>query len=221
MPKSRHLRASIAGFVLVAVGAVAFVGLAQPGDAEISAGVDVTSTTASTDPAAEGQPAPADAEQVLDEAQRQAEEAAAAAAAAEQAEAQRLADEEAALRALAEAEAAARAEELAAAEAATAALRQSQVGVPADDYWDRMAYCETGGNWGMTGSRYSGGVGFYNGTWDAWGGREFANLAGHATREQQIIVANRVATQGYQGPRGYVAPVGYSGWGCVKTVGYP
>jgi cell wall-associated NlpC family hydrolase len=212
MPNSRQLRASIGAFVLLAIGAVAFVGLAQPGDAETSTGVEAPSTT---------QPSPADAEQVLDQAQQEAEDQAAAAEAAAQAEARRVADEQAALEALAAAEAAARAEERAAAEAATAALRQSQVGVPDDSYWDRMAYCETAGNWGMTGSRYSGGVGFYNGTWDAWGGREFATLAGHATREQQIIVANRVATQGYQGPRGYVEPVGYSGWGCVKKIGYP
>lgn len=37
------------------------------------------------------------------------------------------------------------------------------------------------------------------------------------TREQQIIVANRIATQGY----GSLGPVGYSAWGCVGAVGYP
>jgi hypothetical protein len=137
----------------------------------------------------------------------------------ETAEAQRLAEEADALRRLAEAEDAARVAE-AAEEAERRALRAA-AGLPDDSYWERMARCETGGNWSMTGSRYSGGVGFYNGTWDAWGGREFATLAGNATREQQIVVANRVATQGYHGPRGYVAPVGYSGWGCVKSVGYP
>lgn len=94
-------------------------------------------------------------------------------------------------------------------------------GIPDPSYWDRMARCETGGNWSMTGPSYSGGVGFYNKTWDAWGGREFADKAGNATREQQIIVANRVATQGWQGPKFFVEPVGYSGWGCVKTIGYP
>jgi hypothetical protein len=133
------------------------------------------------------------------------------------------------LEALAAAEEARKAEELerfaaavTRAEAVAAAgYARGGAGIPPDSYWDRMAACETGGNWSMTGSRYSGGVGFYNGTWDAWGGREFAPLAGQATREEQIIVANRVATQGYHGPRGYVAPVGYSGWGCTATVGYP
>ena len=55
-----------------------------------------------------------------------------------------------------------------------------------------------------------GGLGFYNGTWDSFGGREFAAKAGQATREQQIVVANRVAKQ-----------VGLSGWGCLSHVGKP
>jgi hypothetical protein len=73
-----------------------------------------------------------------------------------------------------------------------------------------MAQCETGGDWSMVGSRYSGGLGFYNGTWDTFGGREFAPRAGQATREQQIVVANRVANG-----------VGLSGWGCLGHVGRP
>lgn len=86
-----------------------------------------------------------------------------------------------------------------------------------DDYWDRMASCETGGNWAMTGSRYSGGVGFANSTWAAFGGLEFAPNAGQATREQQIVVANRVAVLGYGGVR----PAGYGAWGCTARVGRP
>ncbi len=69
--------------------------------------------------------------------------------------------------------------------------------------WDGIARCETGGNWSMRGSRYSGGLGFYNGTWSSFGGREFASNAGLATREQQIVVAERV-----------FARHGLSGWGC-------
>lgn len=130
------------------------------------------------------------------------------------AEAQRRAEEAAALEALARAEAER--------QAALPAPDPTRGDVPDDSYWDAMARCETGGDWGMTGSRYSGGVGFYNGTWDAWGGREFAPLAGQATREEQIVVANRIATQGWTRPGGgYVAPVGYSGWGCTSSVGYP
>jgi hypothetical protein len=74
--------------------------------------------------------------------------------------------------------------------------------------WDRIAQCETGGDWSMQGSRYSGGVGFANSTWNAFGGREFAPNAGLATREQQIVVAERVRDYG-----------GYTGWGCAYTIG--
>jgi hypothetical protein len=77
-----------------------------------------------------------------------------------------------------------------------------------DAIWDRIAVCETGGNWSMRGSRYSGGVGFANSTWNAFGGQEFASNAGLATREQQIIVAERVYDYG-----------GYTGWGCAYTIG--
>jgi hypothetical protein len=69
--------------------------------------------------------------------------------------------------------------------------------------WDGIARCETAGNWSMRGSTFSGGLGFYNGTWNAFGGREFAPNAGMATREQQIVVAERV-----------YARYGLSGWGC-------
>jgi hypothetical protein len=77
-----------------------------------------------------------------------------------------------------------------------------------DAVWDRIAACETGGNWAMTGSSYSGGVGFANSTWNAFGGQEFASNAGYASREQQIVVAERVRAYG-----------GYSGWGCAYTIG--
>jgi len=74
--------------------------------------------------------------------------------------------------------------------------------------WDRIAQCETGGNWSMRGSRFSGGLGFANSTWASFGGREFASNAGLASREQQIIVAERLRDYG-----------GYTGWGCAYTLG--
>ncbi len=211
----RSPRALVAAFVAVTAVVTGALLTAPSGDAEVG-----TLSTGAEGPARSGIPdaGPVDAEQVLAHAQREAEARAAAEAAAEE---RRRAELRSALEAIAAAQAQAEAEARAAAEATTRQLREAQAGVPPDEYWDRMAYCETGGNWGMTGSRYSGGLGFYNGTWDAWGGREFAPLAGQATREQQIIVANRVATQGYHGPRGYVAPVGYSGWGCARKIGYP
>ena len=67
-----------------------------------------------------------------------------------------------------------------------------------DNEWDRVAACESGGNWGInTGNGYHGGLQFSQGTWAAHGGGEFASSANQATRDQQIAVAERVlATQG-------------------------
>jgi hypothetical protein len=84
-----------------------------------------------------------------------------------------------------------------------------------------MARCETGNNW-QNGGEYAGGLGIYVGTWGQWGGREFAPAPDQATPAQQIIVANRVSTQGWMRPDGrFERPVGFSGWGCLKTIGRP
>ena len=77
-----------------------------------------------------------------------------------------------------------------------------------DSIWDRIAACETQGNWSMQGPSFSGGVGFANSTWSSFGGNEFAPNAGQATREEQIIVAERVR-----------ARVGMRAWGCAGRVG--
>ena len=59
--------------------------------------------------------------------------------------------------------------------------------------WDRLAQCESGGNWAInTGNGYSGGLQFLNATWNAYGGQEYASRAHNASREAQIAVAERV-----------------------------
>ena len=62
--------------------------------------------------------------------------------------------------------------------------------------WDRLAQCESGGNWGInTGNGYSGGLQFSQGTWAANGG---SGSAHNASRAEQIRVAERVrASQGW------------------------
>jgi resuscitation-promoting factor RpfA len=62
--------------------------------------------------------------------------------------------------------------------------------------WDRVAQCESGGNWGTnTGNGYYGGLQFSPSTWRAYGG---SGSASGASREQQIAVAERVlAAQGW------------------------
>ncbi|MCT1499682.1 DUF3235 domain-containing protein [Corynebacterium sanguinis] len=68
-----------------------------------------------------------------------------------------------------------------------------------DSDWDRLAQCEAGGNWSInTGNGYYGGLQFSASTWRAYGGGQFAPYAHQATREQQIIVAERtLAGQGW------------------------
>ncbi|MGW8375588.1 transglycosylase family protein [Streptomyces sp. ODS28] len=65
--------------------------------------------------------------------------------------------------------------------------------------WDRVAACESGGNWSTeTGNGYSGGLQFNAGTWRAYGGGAYAPRAAQASRAQQIAVAERVlARQGW------------------------
>ncbi|MGF7122331.1 resuscitation-promoting factor Rpf1 domain-containing protein [Rhodococcus sp. TAF43] len=68
-----------------------------------------------------------------------------------------------------------------------------------DSDWDKLAQCEAGGNWGInTGNGYHGGLQFSPSTWTSHGGGQFAATANQATREQQIVVAERVlANQGW------------------------
>jgi hypothetical protein len=65
--------------------------------------------------------------------------------------------------------------------------------------WDRLAQCESSGQWQInTGNGFYGGLQFLPATWLGFGGGEFAPRADLATREQQIIVAERVrAGQGW------------------------
>lgn len=102
-----------------------------------------------------------------------------------------------------------------------------------DLYWHRMAKCETNSNWKDTG-QWSGGLGIYTQTWKGYGGLEFAPKPELATIDEQIIVANRISTQGYQTKNEFRTfedkqrnrpffrnPVGFGGWGCKKNVGKP
>jgi hypothetical protein len=67
-----------------------------------------------------------------------------------------------------------------------------------DGEWDRVAGCESGGNWAInTGNGYQGGLQFSPSTWSGHGGGEYAPAANLATKDQQIAVAERVlASQG-------------------------
>jgi hypothetical protein len=71
-------------------------------------------------------------------------------------------------------------------------------GAATDGEWDKVASCESGGNWAInTGNGYQGGLQFSPGTWTSHGGGEYAPSAHMATKDEQIAVAERVlGTQG-------------------------
>ena len=68
--------------------------------------------------------------------------------------------------------------------------------------WDKVAQCESGGNWKInTGNGYYGGVQFSARTWKGYGGTSFASRANLATKAEQIAIARRVLAG--QGPRAW------------------
>jgi uncharacterized protein YabE (DUF348 family) len=75
------------------------------------------------------------------------------------------------------------------------------------DMWDRIAQCESTGNWSInTGNGYYGGLQFDLQTWLGAGGGDFASRPDLASRAEQITVANRV----YEDR-------GLSPWGCAHA----
>ncbi|MFH0412289.1 resuscitation-promoting factor Rpf1 domain-containing protein [Corynebacterium sp. L4756] len=82
---------------------------------------------------------------------------------------------------------------------AAAALMAPTAAAAPDSDWDRLAQCESGGNWSInTGNGYHGGLQFSASTWQAHGGGEFAPTADQASREEQIVIAERtLASQGW------------------------
>ncbi|MER6012814.1 transglycosylase family protein [Streptomyces bluensis] len=59
--------------------------------------------------------------------------------------------------------------------------------------WDRIAQCESGGNWHInTGNGYYGGLQFAASTWRAYGGTAYAATADKASKAQQIAIATKV-----------------------------
>lgn len=67
---------------------------------------------------------------------------------------------------------------------------QTAKAAPAE-VWDRVAQCESSGNWAInTGNGYYGGLQFSAGTWAAAGGHKYAPQAHLAARAQQIEIAD-------------------------------
>ena len=60
--------------------------------------------------------------------------------------------------------------------------------------WDRLAMCESSGNWSIVsrGGTYRGGLQFDQPTWRSYGGGAYASSAHLASRTQQIDIATRL-----------------------------
>ncbi|MFW0773685.1 transglycosylase family protein [Paenarthrobacter nitroguajacolicus] len=94
-----------------------------------------------------------------------------------------------------------------AAAAAAAPAASGPTGAPNEAMWDRIAQCESGGNWSInTGNGYYGGLQFSSPTWLANGGGAYAPNASLATKAQQIDIANRL-----------YAKNGLRDWGCASA----
>ena len=76
--------------------------------------------------------------------------------------------------------------------------------------WDRLAGCESGGNWHInTGNGYYGGLQFSLGTWQGYGG---TGLPSQHSREEQIRIAIKLRN----------ASGGYGAWpACAASLGLP
>jgi hypothetical protein len=88
-------------------------------------------------------------------------------------------------------------------QAPTTTTTTSRRATTSPNQWDRLAACETGGNWAAnSGNGYGGGLQFAHSsrwsTWSAFGGEEFTAHPWEASREQQIVIGERVlASQGW------------------------
>ncbi|MFJ1937464.1 transglycosylase family protein [Kitasatospora sp. NPDC088160] len=60
--------------------------------------------------------------------------------------------------------------------------------------WDRVAQCESSGDWSYykAGWPYYGGLQITKSTWEAYGGTQYAPMPHQATKQQQILTAERI-----------------------------
>ncbi|MET9096804.1 transglycosylase family protein [Streptomyces cyaneofuscatus] len=83
-------------------------------------------------------------------------------------------------------------------------ITATSAGAASGEVWEKVAACESSGNWAInTGNGYYGGLQFSGPTWAAFGGTQYAPRADLATRDQQIDIAERVLDG--QGPGAWPA----------------
>jgi uncharacterized protein YabE (DUF348 family) len=85
--------------------------------------------------------------------------------------------------------------------------KSSGSSTPSGSVWDKLAKCESGGNWSInTGNGYYGGLQFSLSTWRAYGG---SGLPSNASRERQIAIAKKLQ-----------ADAGWGAWpACSRKIG--
>jgi uncharacterized protein YabE (DUF348 family) len=72
----------------------------------------------------------------------------------------------------------------------TTKKKSSGGSTPSGSVWDKLAECESGGNWSInTGNGYYGGLQFSLSTWRAYGG---SGMPHEASREEQIAIAKKL-----------------------------
>jgi hypothetical protein len=79
------------------------------------------------------------------------------------------------------------------------ALSAPAANAATDSQWDKVASCESGGNWAInTGNGYHGGLQFSQSTWASYGGTQYAPTANQASKAAQIAIGEKVlAGQGH------------------------
>ncbi|WP_106973225.1 transglycosylase family protein, partial [Kitasatospora setae] len=79
-----------------------------------------------------------------------------------------------------------------------------------DLVWDRLADCESDGDWEAdTGNGYYGGIQIWPPTWREAGGQRYADRPDHASRRQQITVGEEILRR-----------QGWRAWGgCAREIG--
>ena len=82
--------------------------------------------------------------------------------------------------------------------------------------WDKLAQCESGGNWNAsTGNGYYGGIQFNARTWKSFGG---SGMPHQASKAEQIAVAERtLAAQGWNAWPACSRKMGLRGHGPAKV----
>ncbi|WP_406740559.1 peptidoglycan DD-metalloendopeptidase family protein [Streptomyces atratus] len=78
-------------------------------------------------------------------------------------------------------------------------IAAASAGAASTDVWEKVAVCESTGNWHINnGNGYFGGLQFSRSTWAAYGGTVYAPRADLATKDEQIAIAEKVLDA--QGP---------------------